>query len=88
MCVWVFVCPVYRGKLAETFDSGGMAAILGLSIWDKDVIGKDDLLVRSYRRSLSARACNSVLPPSPLVTPATQCSLPLRSPACNSVLLL
>lgn len=33
-----------RGKLADTFNDGGMPAILNLSIWDKDVFGKDDLL--------------------------------------------
>lgn len=35
-----------RGKLADTFNDGGEPAMLNLSVWDKDVFGKDDLLVR------------------------------------------
>jgi hypothetical protein len=34
-----------RGKYAETFNDGGVPAMLNLSIWDKDTFGRDDLLV-------------------------------------------
>lgn len=45
-----------RGKLADTFNDGGMPAVLRLSIWDKDVFGKDDLLVRCKTCPACSRA--------------------------------